>query len=169
MSETPKYSITELEAAQSQPEIVVNEAIRILETMSQLRVLDKDVNAPPGSPDDGDTYIIPSGSSGEWASFPFYIAVASGGAWVYIPPQTGYLAYLVDEDLYYQFTTGSPSGWVQIDLGGTGGGGGGSASITVEDVGCPTVSFNGITKLQFVGNISVQQIDAVTVRIEVLP
>ena len=169
MSETPKYGITEMEAAQSQPEIVVNEAIRVLEAMSQLRVLDKDVNVPPSSPDEGDTYIIPSGSTGDWSGFPFYIAVAVGGEWVYIPPKTGYIAYLVDEDLYYQFTSGSPSGWVEMDLGGTGGGGGGSATITVEDVSCPTQTFNGITKLQFVGNISVTQIDSVTVRIEVLP
>lgn len=167
MSQTPKFAITEMDAAQSQPEIVVNEALRILETMSQLLVIDKDVNAPPASPDDGDTYLIPSGSSGEWASYPFHIAVAVGGSWVYIEPRIGYLAYVEDEDLYYQYGLGSPSGWVAMDFGGSGGGGSGISGITVRDVGSPSVTFNLITTLELLGNVSVTQPSSGTVRIDV--
>lgn len=165
MTTTPKYGITELEAAQSQPEIVVNEAIRVLEAMSQLRVLDKDVTTPPSSPTEGDTYIIPSGASGAWASFPFYIVVSVGGEWVYIQPLTGYMAYLQDEDTYYRFTAGSPSGWEVTNIAAEDS----PTSFTVQDSGSPSVNFSGIRNLQFAGNCIVTQVDATTVRIEVLP
>ena len=149
---TPKYGIIELEAAQSQPEIVVNEGIRVLEAMSQLRVLDKDLAAPPASPSDGDTYLIPSGASGAWSSFPFYITVAIGGSWVYMPPRIGYLAYVTDEDLYYQYSAGSPSGWTQVDFAGTGGG---LAGVDIFGIGSPGISVPQATGIRFDGTCEV--------------
>ncbi len=87
MSETPLLGITELEASQSQPEIPVNEAIRVLESgAGQLIVIDKDLSVPPVSPAEGDVYIIPSGASGVWASFPFHIAICIGGLLWFLTP-----------------------------------------------------------------------------------
>jgi hypothetical protein len=168
MSETPLLGITELEAAQSQPEVPVNEAVRVLESgVAQLIVLDKDLNVPPVSPAEGDIYIVPSGSTGEWGSFPFHVALCRGGGWVYFAPRVGMLAYLTDEDAYYQFSSGSPSGWNEITLGGTSGGGGGIDGVTVQDVGSPTTTYNLITNIQFVGNVSVTQSLAGTVLVNV--
>lgn len=166
MSLTPKFGITELEAAQSQPEIVVNEGTRLLETMSQLIVIDKDLSAPPSAPDDGDTYLVPSGATGEWANYPFHIAVAIGGDWFYVAPRIGYIAYVEDEGVYYQYSAGSPSGWSALDLGipetpVT-------ATITVQDIGSPDVTFNGIQTIQFTGNVVVEQVNATTIKITVL-
>ena len=44
-------------AAQAQKHVTHNEALRLLDGLVQLSVLDRDLTAPPGSPADGDRYI----------------------------------------------------------------------------------------------------------------
>ena len=55
------------------------------------------VPAPPGSPSDGDSYLVPFGASGEWATHEGEVATYSEdfGGWVYETVPTGTL--LVDE------------------------------------------------------------------------
>jgi hypothetical protein len=48
-------------AAQAQKHVTHNEALRILDGLVQLSVLDRDLAAPPASPADGDRYIVASG------------------------------------------------------------------------------------------------------------
>ena len=45
-------------AAQAQKHVTHNEALRLLDGLVQLSVLDRDLTAPPGSPADGDRYIV---------------------------------------------------------------------------------------------------------------
>jgi hypothetical protein len=115
MSTTPLLGITELEANQAQPEVIINEALRKLEAMSPLQAHDKDLTAPPGSPADGDRYIVPTGATGDWAGpNQFAIALLINGTWHFLTPIAGWVCYVEDEDLYYQFTPGSPTGWVAM-------------------------------------------------------
>ena len=51
-------------AAQAQKHVTHNEALRILDGLVQLSVLDRDLTSPPGSPADGDRYIVASGATG---------------------------------------------------------------------------------------------------------
>ena len=51
-------------AAQAQKHVTHNEALRLLDGLVQLSVLDRDLTAPPGSPADGDRYIVASGGDG---------------------------------------------------------------------------------------------------------
>lgn len=167
--DTPKFGILELESAQSQPEVVVNEGTRVLEAMSQLRVLDKDTSTPPSSPEDGDAYIVPSGATGAWLSYPFHIAISISGDWFFVVPQTGYLAYVVDEDLYYQFTTGSPSGWEVLNL--SGGSSEPSESIQGIDVigiSSPGVTVSQATALRFTGACEVSDNGGGVATVEIL-
>jgi hypothetical protein len=46
-------------------------------------------NAPPGSPADGDTYLVGTSPTGAWASNPSSIARYTNGAWVFPPFLTG--------------------------------------------------------------------------------
>lgn len=108
---TPLLGITELEAAQAQPEIIINLAIRILEAMSPLQVLDRDVSAPPGSPTDGDRYLVPDSASGAWAAHINSVALSVNGEWNYLVPRPGWRCYVEDEDVYLKFAAGSPTGW----------------------------------------------------------
>lgn len=111
MSTTPLLGIPELEAAQAQPEIVVNRAIRLLEAMSPLQALSRVVTAPPGSPADGDRYLVPEGASGVWAGHAQEIAVNVGGTWYFIAARTGWECYVEDEATRVTYFGGSPNGW----------------------------------------------------------
>lgn len=109
---TPILGLEELEDSQSQPHVEVNAAIRALEVLgSPIRVADKDLATPPVSPDEGDRYIVAGSPTDEWVGHDNDIAYYSGG-WQFLTPETGWLAYVADEDSYYQFVAGSPTGWV---------------------------------------------------------
>ena len=56
-------------AAQSQKHVTHNDALRILDGLVQLSVLDRDLTAPPGSPADGDRFLVASGATGDWAGW----------------------------------------------------------------------------------------------------
>lgn len=114
MSTTPLLGITEMEANQAQPEVVFNEALRKLEAMSPLQAHDKDQTAPPGTPADGDRYLVPPGATGVWLDHVFAVALYINGTWHFLAPIAGWVCYVEDEALYYQFTPGSPTGWVAM-------------------------------------------------------
>ena len=86
-------------AAQAQKHVTHNEALRILDGLVQLSVKDRDLTAPPASPADGDRYIVASGATGDWAGWDLNIALWSGGAWLRLPPRTGWRAWVEDEGL----------------------------------------------------------------------
>lgn len=143
---TPRLSMEELEAAQSQPEIPVNEDLRLIDVLLHLRILDKDLGTPPGSPAAGDAYIVAGGPTGAWVGHQNDIAFYADG-WRFCTPQLGFRARVVDEGAWYLWAEGSPQGWT---LDGSGGGGGGG-SISVGTPGSPGVQISDVTDLQFVG------------------
>jgi hypothetical protein len=53
-------------AAEAQKHVPHNVALRLLDGLVQLALLDRDLTAPPGSPADGDRYIVASGATGDW-------------------------------------------------------------------------------------------------------
>ncbi|MBP0440145.1 DUF2793 domain-containing protein [Tianweitania sediminis] len=86
-------------AAQAQKHVTHNEALRLLDGLVQLSVLDRDLTAPPGSPADGDRYIVGSGATGAWAGWDLNVAIWTDGAWLRLPPRTGWRAWVEDEGL----------------------------------------------------------------------
>ena len=86
-------------AAQAQKHINHNEALRILDGLVQLSVLDRDLTSPPGSPTDGDRYIVASGATGDWAGWDLNVALWTDGAWLRLPPRNGWRAWVEDEGL----------------------------------------------------------------------
>jgi len=86
-------------AAQAQKHVTHNEALRILDGLVQLSVLDRDLTAPPGSPTDGDRYIVGSGASGDWMGWDLNVALWTDGAWLRLPPRTGWRAWIEDENV----------------------------------------------------------------------
>ena len=67
MDATPNLSLPYIMAAQSQKHVTHNEAIRALDAIVQLAVLDRDLTAPPGSPADGARYIVGTSPTGAWS------------------------------------------------------------------------------------------------------
>jgi hypothetical protein len=86
-------------AAQAQKHVTHNEALRLLDGLVQLSVLDRDLTAPPGSPTDGDRYIVGSGATAAWAGWDLNVALWTDGAWLRLPPRTGWRAWVEDEGL----------------------------------------------------------------------
>ncbi len=96
-------------AAQAQKHVTHNEALRILDGLVQLSTLDWDLTSPPGSPSDGDRYIVASGATGDWAGWDLNVALRTDGAWLRLPPRTGWRAWVEDEGVLLVY---DGAGWV---------------------------------------------------------
>jgi hypothetical protein len=106
---TPNLALPELIAAQAQKHVTINEALRALDALVQLAVLDRDLAAPPGDPEEGQRWLIAASPTGDWAGHASEIAVWQDDGWDFYAPQTGWLAYVADEGALLAFTG---SGWV---------------------------------------------------------
>ena len=102
---SPKLLIPELSVSQSQKEVTVNSGvIRTVDVLVQATIIDKDLATPPGSPADGDTYIVATSPTGAWIDHPTHIAYYQSSAWAFHIPTEGWLVYVQDENAFYYFT-----------------------------------------------------------------
>jgi hypothetical protein len=112
-------------AQQASPEITHNEALYMLEAL--LRGVKDRINAPPGAPVDGDSYLITAGASGAWSGWSNHIAIRAGNAWRFVPgfdtsgtripigaDHEGMRVFVIDEDAFYQW---SGAAWVSQGSG----------------------------------------------------
>lgn len=118
---TPNLSLPELVASQAQPHVTLNNALRRLDALVQASVISQ-TNTPPGSPAEGDTYIVGGSPTGAWAGHDGEIATLIGGGWTFTVPAAGWLVYDHDESAYYSCDGGSPPSWSVFSGGGGGGG-----------------------------------------------
>ncbi|MFT6676844.1 MAG: hypothetical protein ACJAVM_003050 [Sulfitobacter sp.] len=95
MPETsPILSLPYLQPAQAQKHVTHNEALRILDAVTQLSVRDANLTAPPPAPANGDCFIVAAGATGLWEGQENNIAVLNDNAWVFFTPKTGWRADL---------------------------------------------------------------------------
>lgn len=82
----------------------------------QLSVLDRNLTAPPGSPSDGDTYIVATGGTGAWSGYDGYVAVYDGPVtdWALYQPRIGWVAYIEDEEVLSAYKVAGWSAGVAI-------------------------------------------------------
>jgi hypothetical protein len=97
MSETPRFTLPLLAAAQAQKHVTHNDALIKVDALVHARFIDRDLAAPPASPVDGDTYLVAAGASGDWAGQSGKIAYRIDGAWRFYAPFAGLVAYVIDE------------------------------------------------------------------------
>ncbi len=121
MDETHLLKLPYILAAQSQKHVTHNEALRALDALVHLAVESMDLNAPPGSPSEGERHIVGSSPSGAWSGHTGDIAAYQDGAWAFYPPVAGWRTWVADEDALYVF---NGAGWIPVSSGGGGGGGG---------------------------------------------
>src|SRR5581483_1062712 len=105
--ESAKLRIPYIAASQAQKHVTHNEAMTLLDTLVQLSVLDKDLSSPPGSPAEGDCYIVKPAGAGAWTGWDNRVVRFIDGAWrSYLPGSgagAGWMAYVVDEAAIYVF------------------------------------------------------------------
>ena len=99
MANSTKLSLPLVAASQAQKHVTVNETFLALDIIVQLNVLDRNLAAPPGSPVEGDAYIVAASPTGAWAGKANQIAAYQGGGWVFYVPREGWNAWVRDENV----------------------------------------------------------------------
>ena len=82
-----------IQGAQAQKHVTHNEALRTLDAIVQLSVRDASLTTPPGSPAEGDRYIVAPGAAGDWAGRDGDVALFETGVWQFITPLEGWRAW----------------------------------------------------------------------------
>ena len=109
MTDSANLALPFIEGSQAQKHVTHNEALRLLDTLVQLAVLDRDLTAPPGSPGEGQRWIVKTGATGAWAGHVDAVAAWQDGAWQFSTPRIGWLAYVIDESVLLAW---NGSAWV---------------------------------------------------------
>lgn len=93
MSQTsPFLSLPYVQPAQAQKHVTLNEALRILDAVTQLSVLSTELTSPPAQPAPGDRYIVADQASGAWAGQDQRVAAWVDSTWQFFPPSLGWRA-----------------------------------------------------------------------------
>jgi hypothetical protein len=98
MDETYNLKLPYILPSQAQKHVTHNEALRILDAVVQLVVLDRHLTAPPSGAEEGDRYIIAAGATGSWLGQDGRIAAFADGSWTFIEGQSGWRAWVLDEN-----------------------------------------------------------------------
>ena len=96
--ESLRLRLPSLAEGQRQKHVTLNEALESLDALVQLSVKDRDLGEPPAGLD-GDRYIVAAGATGAWSDHANRIAVRRDGAWLFYPPNEGWVAWVEDENL----------------------------------------------------------------------
>ena len=97
MTATANLGLPFIEASQAQKHVTHNEALRVLDALVMLSVIDRDLSAPPASPAEGDRYLVKATGGGSFSGKDNQIAHFSDGAWTFYPPRLGWTCYVIDE------------------------------------------------------------------------
>jgi hypothetical protein len=84
--------------------------LRALDALLNCSVISRTTTAPPGSPANGDRYIVPAGATGTWAGQTDKIAswttadpTAPAGKWEFWTPKVGFRAYSQADSALYVY------------------------------------------------------------------
>ena len=99
MSASANLALPFIEGDELLPDVTLNETLRLIDTLVQLAIVDRDLNAPPGAPAEGQRWIVKASPSptGAWAGHGNHIAAWQDGDWVFCAPKVGWFAYVIDE------------------------------------------------------------------------
>jgi hypothetical protein len=86
-----------IQPSQAQKHVTHNEALRLLDATVQLSVADRHLTTPPTDPVEGERHIVAAGGSDGWLGKDGQVAAFQDGAWLFLQPQTGWLAWVADE------------------------------------------------------------------------
>jgi len=101
----------EIAEAQAAKYLTHNEDLRILDATVQCVAISNAVSTPPGSPSDGDRYIVGAGATGVWSGHEDDLAYWRSSSWTFMVPSEGWHCYLLNLDSWYVYQSVS-TGWV---------------------------------------------------------
>jgi hypothetical protein len=157
MSNSTNLTLPFLTLGQAQKHVTVNESLLRLDALVQLAVVSATTTTEPGSPSDGQIYILPTGKTGtHWGAMANNaLAYYRDGVWEEITPREGFVAYVKDTDLIRSY---SGSSWTALSssvtfaatdkvLGRVSSGGGAAEEVTFTDQAqalCDDASFGAM-------------------------
>lgn len=89
---SPILSLPYIQPAQAQKHVTHNEALRVLDAITQLSVLDTTLTEPPAQVAVGDRYIVAVGGTGVWDGQDSSVAVFVDSTWQFFAPSIGWRA-----------------------------------------------------------------------------
>ena len=91
-SASPRFALPFLFAAQAQKEFFVNEALARLDSLLH-PVVEAELNAPPATPVDGQSWLVGTVPTADWAGRAGHVAFRQAGQWLYAAPVKGMQAF----------------------------------------------------------------------------
>jgi hypothetical protein len=95
--ETANLALPYILSAQAQKHVTHNEALRQLDGIVQL-VIQQETATPPGSPTEGRCFAVGASPTGAWSGKAGKIALFADGAWIFLMPKDGWIAWFADVD-----------------------------------------------------------------------
>jgi Protein of unknown function (DUF2793) len=95
--QSPILSLPLILPAQAQKHVTHNEALRLLDVMVQLAVLNRNLSAAPALPSVGDRHIVAAGAVGVWAGQVGKVALYTLTGWQFFAPLPGWQAHVLAE------------------------------------------------------------------------
>lgn len=105
-------SLPFIQPNQAQKHVTHNEALRILDVLTQLAVLSDDQATPPATPAEGDRHIVGDSATDDWAGHDGRLAFYENGLWQYFDPKAGWRAYVTGRDTLVVY---DGSEWIDLD------------------------------------------------------
>ncbi|MCF6292302.1 MAG: DUF2793 domain-containing protein [Robiginitomaculum sp.] len=111
MNKTPNLDLTYLVEAQAQKHVTVNQAIRSLDALVQLNVVERGLLTPPTTPVNGTSYLIGTAATEDWVNQDQNVASYQDGAWEFHTPKNGWIAWVLSEGILCVF---NGSAWTDL-------------------------------------------------------
>lgn len=102
MTTTTHLELPELDAGQKAADVTHNEALNLIDNLTQLVVVNLTTTAPPTGVE-GARYIPLATATGAWAGWENKIAAYIGGEWTLITPESGWLLWDLDTAKIYSY------------------------------------------------------------------
>ncbi len=103
MGVSANLALPYIEAAQAQKHVTHNEALRALDALVHISIVDRDLVAPPATPVEGARYVIASSPTGAWTGQAGKIGAWQDGAWAFFAPKAGWVLWIEDENTILVF------------------------------------------------------------------
>ena len=109
---TANLAIPSLVEGQTNSETTVNQSLQIIDSLMAGRIEDRNLTAPPGSPVNGQAYIVAASPSGAWTGKAGKIALFETG-WTFITPTGGMQFFIHDEKALFCYSS-QESAWFPV-------------------------------------------------------
>lgn len=101
---TPRLKLPMIRPGQAQKELSHNEALVAVDMLTHAGAIAIGLNSPPTTPQIGQSWIVGTAPTDDWAEKAGYLAGWSDAGWRFVQPVEGMTVWVVQETLYARFS-----------------------------------------------------------------